>query len=123
MIDTVITSFPQRWGSYFTSDLSGIHSRVRKQLERERDGVSSSYDLVLKIFNVCSRVFYENIKFADRQPMLNYIFSDSINFVVRFSSCSETRRKLTPGSDHKRIGRPSRALPACSDDPSSLPFP
>ncbi|KAK4660099.1 hypothetical protein QC762_116150 [Podospora pseudocomata] len=80
--NTVITSFPQRWGSYFTSDPSGIHSRVIKQLERERDGVSSSYDLVLKIFNVCSRVFYENIKFADRQPMLNYIFSDSINFVT-----------------------------------------
>ncbi|KAK4185723.1 magnesium transport protein cora [Podospora australis] len=80
--NTVITSFPQRWGSYFTGDPSGVHTRIRQQLDIERDEISNSYDLVLKIFNVCSRVFYESIKFADRQPMLNYIFSDSLNFVT-----------------------------------------
>ncbi|KAK4170530.1 magnesium transport protein cora [Cladorrhinum sp. PSN259] len=80
--NTIITSFPQRWGSHFTSDPSGVYSRIRKQLDSERDDIGSAYDLALNIFNVCCRVFYENINFADRQPLLNYIFSDSINFVT-----------------------------------------
>lgn len=59
-----------------------MYSRIRKQLDSEKDDIGSPYDLALTIFNACSRVFYENITFADRQPLLNYIFSDSINFVT-----------------------------------------
>jgi hypothetical protein len=81
-VDTIITSFPQRWGSYFASDPSGVHTRIRNQLRKGEREIGNPYDLVLTVFDVCCRVFYENISFEDRQPLMNYIFNDSINFVV-----------------------------------------
>ena len=84
--DTVITSFPQRWGSYFTSDPSGVHTRVRNQLRTGEREIGNPYDLVLRVFDVCCRTFYENTSFEDRQPLMNYIFTDSINFVVSINS-------------------------------------
>ncbi|KAK3298764.1 uncharacterized protein B0H64DRAFT_422501 [Chaetomium fimeti] len=80
--NTIITSFPQRWGSYFASDPSGVHTRVRDQLRRGEREIGNPYDLVLSVFDVCCRTFYENTSFEDRQPLMNYIFTDSINFVT-----------------------------------------
>lgn len=31
---------------------------------------------------MCSRVFYENVDFPDRQPLVNYILASSVNFLV-----------------------------------------
>lgn len=59
-----------------------MYTRVRNQLRSGEKDIDSPYDLALAVFDVCCRVFYENITFEDRQPLLNYIFSDSINFVV-----------------------------------------
>ncbi|KAK4135800.1 hypothetical protein BT67DRAFT_261272 [Trichocladium antarcticum] len=80
--NTIITSFPQRWDSYFSDDPSGVHTRIRNALRTGERDVGNPYDLVLAVFDVCCRVFYENITFEDRQPLLNHIFSDSINFVT-----------------------------------------
>lgn len=59
-----------------------MHTRIRTELRTGERDIGNPYDLVLTVFDVCCRVFYENIAFEDRQPLLNYIFSDSINFVV-----------------------------------------
>ncbi|KAH6854711.1 hypothetical protein B0I37DRAFT_38119 [Chaetomium sp. MPI-CAGE-AT-0009] len=80
--NTIITSFPQRWGSYFTSDPSGVHTRIRDQLRKGEREIGNPYDLVLSVFDICCRTFYENTSFEDRQPLMNYIFTDSINFVT-----------------------------------------
>lgn len=93
--DTIITSFPQRWGSYFTNDPSGVHTRVRDQLRKGEREIGNPYDLVLSVFDVCCRTFYENTSFEDRQPLMNYIFTDSINFVVSKNSGGLLLQPLT----------------------------
>ncbi|KAK4168495.1 hypothetical protein QBC43DRAFT_341682 [Cladorrhinum sp. PSN259] len=81
--NTIITSFPQRWGVWFNDDPSGVHRRIcdRFVTEGKRE-IGCPYDLVLIIFDICCRVFYENVDFPDRQPLLNYILASSVNFLV-----------------------------------------
>ncbi|KAK0738640.1 hypothetical protein B0T18DRAFT_394889 [Schizothecium vesticola] len=57
--NTVITAFPQQ-----------ICDRLGVEGKRE---VASAHDLVLIIFDICCRVFYENVDFPDRQPLVSYI--------------------------------------------------
>ncbi|KAK1831667.1 magnesium transport protein cora [Podospora conica] len=92
--NTVITAFPQRWGCWFVDDPSGVHRRICERLgvDGKRE-VASAYDLVLIIFDICCRVFYENVDFPDRQPLVNYILASSVNFLVAREMAA--RRELT----------------------------
>lgn len=81
--NTIITSFPQRWGSWFSDDPSGVHKRVCERLQGNgNQDVSTPYELALTIYDVCCRVFYESTTYLDRQPQMNFIFADSLNFVT-----------------------------------------
>ncbi|KAK3366817.1 hypothetical protein B0T24DRAFT_534915 [Lasiosphaeria ovina] len=75
--------FPQRWGSWFSDDPSGVHKRVCERLQGNgNQDVSTPYELALTIYDVCCRVFYESTTYLDRQPQMNFIFADSLNFVT-----------------------------------------
>ena len=81
-VDTVITSFPRRWGKN-RPDPSSIHKSLRMRLKYARHGeISSAYDLALVIVDECSRVFFDRTKANDTQPNLVELFADAIRTVV-----------------------------------------
>ena len=65
-----------------------IRLRISEEGKRE---VSSPYDLVLIIFNICCRTFYETIPYDDEQPFVYEIFEDAISDII---SHERTKRRL-----------------------------
>jgi len=81
-IDTIITSFPKRYGRN-KPDPSAVHKSIRLRLENyRRNEIRSVYDLALIIIDQCSRVFFDRRKTADRQPQVMDIFASAIGNVV-----------------------------------------
>jgi hypothetical protein len=80
--DTIITSFPRRWGRN-KPDHSGVHKGIRARLDHLRIGqVQSVYDLALLIMNQCSTVFFDLTKPVDERPEVLDIFSNALSHVV-----------------------------------------
>jgi hypothetical protein len=76
--ETIITSFPRRWGKN-KPDPSAVHKSIRTRLRTAReDEVRSVFDLALIIVDQCSRVFFDRSKSIDRAPNLVDIFADAI---------------------------------------------
>jgi hypothetical protein len=82
MLDTIITSFPRRWGRN-KPDYSGVHKGIRAILKHlgEKD-IQSVYDLALLIVNQCSTVFFDRTKPVDERPELLEIFSNALSNIV-----------------------------------------
>lgn len=80
--DTILTSFPRRWGRN-KPDPSGVHKSLRERLSHiEDDRIHSVYDLALIIIDQCSRVFFDRTKPIDQRPEVMDIFSNAIAHVV-----------------------------------------
>ncbi|KAK4182905.1 magnesium transport protein cora [Podospora australis] len=76
--NTVITSFPRRWGRN-RPDPTAIHKSLRSRLNFSRPGeISSAYDIALVIIDECSRVFFDRAKIHQRQPNLTELFTSAI---------------------------------------------
>ena len=81
-IDTIITSFPKRYGRN-KPDPSAVHKGIRLRLKVARKNeIRSIYDLALIIIDECSKVFFDRTKTADRQPQMMDIFAEAIGGVV-----------------------------------------
>ena len=84
-LDTILTSFPRRWGRN-KPDPSGVHKSLRERLTHISDGqINSVYDIALIIIDQCSRVFFDRTKPTDQRPEVMDIFSNSIAHVVSIS--------------------------------------
>ena len=80
--DTLITSFPRRWGKN-RPDPSAVHKSLRLRLQYLRPGeVTSAYDLALIVIDECSRVFFDRTKPNDRQPNVVELFAAAIRGVT-----------------------------------------
>jgi hypothetical protein len=89
-VDTIITSFPKRYGRN-KPDPSAVHKSIRLRLKSYRKNeIRSVYDLALIIVDQCSRVFFDRRKTADRQPQVMDILASAIGNVVsgHTSSCA-----------------------------------
>ena len=81
-LDTIISSFPRRWGKN-RPDPSAVHKSLRRRLQDIRHGeVASAYDLALIIVDECSRVFFDRAQTDERQPNLVELFADAIRGVT-----------------------------------------
>ena len=81
-LDTILTSFPRRWGRN-KPDPSGVHKSLRERLSHlEDDRINSVFDLALIIIDQCSRVFFDRTKPIDQRPEVMDIFSNTIAHVV-----------------------------------------
>lgn len=81
-IDTIITAFPELWGSN-AHDPSAVHQSIRTRLAVAPNGeVRSVFDLALIIVDQCSRVFFDRSKPVHQAPKLVDIFADAIRGVV-----------------------------------------
>jgi len=81
--DTIITSFPRRWGRN-KPDHSGVHWGIRARLKQQTDPIQSVYDLALIIIDQCSRVFFDLTKPVDERPEMLDIFSNALSNVVSY---------------------------------------
>jgi hypothetical protein len=80
--DTIITSFPKRYGRN-KPDPSAVHKSIRLRLKVARKNeIRSIYDLALIIIDECSKVFFDRAKTADRQPQVIDLFAEAIGKVV-----------------------------------------
>jgi hypothetical protein len=87
--ETIITSFPQRWGRNM-HDHSAVHSSISSRLKTAgEDEVRNVYDLALIIVDECCQVFFDRSKGLDQGPNLVDIFGDAIRATVRFSNRDE----------------------------------
>ena len=76
--DTIISSFPRRWGRN-RPDPSAIHKSLRSRLQYVRQGeISTAYDLALVIVDQTSRVFFDRTKTDRSQPNLVELFNAAI---------------------------------------------
>jgi hypothetical protein len=84
MKDTIITSFPKRYGHNKPDPDSSVHKRIREKLKGCRPNeIRSAYDLALIIIDECSRVLLNSTKTADRQPKVMDLFANEIAYIVR----------------------------------------
>ncbi|KAK4464936.1 magnesium transport protein cora [Cladorrhinum samala] len=74
---TVITSFPRRWGRN-RPDTSAIHKSLRQRLKYSRGEILSAYDLAFAIVDETTRVFFDRAKLSKRQPNLTELFAGAI---------------------------------------------
>jgi hypothetical protein len=83
--DTVITSFPRRWGKTKPDPLS-VHKRLRMRLGAIPDGeIRSAYDLGLIIIDECSRVLFDRTRGRHLKPDPINSFADAIREIVSSS--------------------------------------
>lgn len=76
--ETIITSFPRRWGRN-RPDPSAIHKSLRTRFQQAHPGeISSAYDLALIIVDEASRVFFNRTKISTEQPNLVELFNAAI---------------------------------------------
>lgn len=83
--DTILTSFPRRWGRN-KPDPSGVHKSLRERLRHVEPGrINSVFDLAFIIIDQCSRVFFDRTKPTDQRPEVMDIFSNTIAHIVRIN--------------------------------------
>jgi hypothetical protein len=81
-IDTILTSFPRRWGRN-KPDSSAVHRGIRDHLGKLDSGqINSIYDLALIIIDECSKVFFDRTKPLDQRPEVVDIFGSAISNIV-----------------------------------------
>ena len=94
-LDTILTSFPRRWGRN-KPDPSGVHKSLRERLNHVENGrINSIFDLALIIIDQCSLVFFDRTKPTDQRPEVMDIFSTAIAHVVCTTRKSLQTEKLT----------------------------
>ena len=80
--DTILTSFPRRWGRN-KPDPSAVHRAIRDHFGRlDSTQKRSIYDLALIIIDECSRVFFDRTKPLDQRPEVLAIFGSAISDIV-----------------------------------------
>jgi hypothetical protein len=83
LLDTLITSFPKRYGRN-KPDPSAVHKSIRLRLKAARKNeIRSVYDLALVVLDECAKVFFDRTKSADRKPQAMDLFASAIGNVVR----------------------------------------
>ncbi|KAL7782785.1 hypothetical protein V8C37DRAFT_415420 [Trichoderma ceciliae] len=78
--DTIITSFPRRWGRN-KPDSSGVHKSLRQILGKKKD-IRSVYHLALLIIDQCSKVFFDRTQPMDDRPEVMDLFAQAIGAVA-----------------------------------------
>ncbi|UKZ47530.1 hypothetical protein TrVGV298_001750 [Trichoderma virens] len=78
--DTIITSFPRRWGRN-KPDSSGVHKSLR-QILRKRKRIRSIYHLATLIIDQCSKVFFDRTQPTDDRPEVMDLFAQAIGNVA-----------------------------------------
>ncbi|KAL7947725.1 hypothetical protein V8C42DRAFT_315409 [Trichoderma barbatum] len=78
--DTIITSFPRRWGRN-KPDSSGVHKSLRKILGK-RKHIRSIYHLATLIIDQCSKVFFDRTQPTDDRPEVMDLFAQAIGTVA-----------------------------------------
>lgn len=69
--DTIITCFPECYGSDTKQRLSSVHRAIRMRLQDDGPGqVRSVYDLALIILGECSSTLFDRSKKIDRPPQV-----------------------------------------------------
>lgn len=80
--DTVISSFPRRWGRN-NPDPSAVHRGIRDRLGAlDSDEIRSVYDLAIVVVDECSKVFFDHSKVLDERPEVVDLFSSAISKIV-----------------------------------------
>ena len=80
--ETIITSFPKRYGRN-KPDPSAVHASIRRRLKVARKNeIRSAYDLALIIVDECAKVFFDRAKTTDRKPQVMDFFATAIGNVV-----------------------------------------
>ena len=116
--ETIITSFPRRWGRN-KPDSSGVHKSLRETLKRNKE-IQSVYHLgklsrllfidiqllscsnrlqAFLIIDQCSKVFFDRTQPTDGRPEVMDLFTESIGNVVR-PAYSQT---VNSSSNHVRL--------------------
>lgn len=80
LLETVITSFPRRWGAPEKDDPDVLQSILRHLDTRDRDAITSAQDLVAVITSHCLEVFHR-CRHKDDLQFLDF-FESSIGKVV-----------------------------------------
>ncbi|PNP51118.1 hypothetical protein THARTR1_08180 [Trichoderma harzianum] len=78
--DTIITSFPRRWGRN-KPDSSGVHKSLR-QILGKRKRIRSIYHLATLIIDQCSKVFFDRTQPTDDRPEVMDLFAQAIGTVA-----------------------------------------
>jgi len=82
IIDTIISSFPRRWGRN-KPDSSATHRGIRDHLgNMDGSKINSIYDIALIIIDECSKVFFDRTKPPDQRPEVVDIFGSAISNIV-----------------------------------------
>ncbi|KAK8071235.1 hypothetical protein PG997_011438 [Apiospora hydei] len=83
--NTIITSFPRRWGRN-KPDPSGVHKSLRERFEARPEDIRSIQHLALMIIDQCSRVFFDRTKPLDHRPEVMDIFASAIAHVDQLTA-------------------------------------
>ncbi|KAJ4865084.1 corA-like mg2+ transporter protein domain-containing protein [Trichoderma breve] len=78
--DTIVTSFPRRWGRN-KPDSSGVHKSLR-QILGKRKRIRSIYHLATLIIDQCSKVFFDRTQPTDDRPEVMDLFAQAIGTVA-----------------------------------------
>ncbi|KAK8099527.1 uncharacterized protein PG998_012768, partial [Apiospora kogelbergensis] len=78
--NTIITSFPRRWGRN-KPDPSGVHKSLRERFEARPVEIRSIQHLALMIIDQCSRVFFDRTRPRDQRPEVMDLFASAIAHV------------------------------------------
>jgi len=89
--NTIITSFPRRWGRNLP-DPSDVHHSLQQRLESmHEEGIQSIYDLALIIIDECSRVFFDRTKPLDQRPEVMELFGATVGRVIEHTTIASER--------------------------------
>jgi hypothetical protein len=81
--DTIITSFPKRWGRH-CPDPTSVQECILNRLKRgQSDKVRCVFDLAIIVMDQCSKVFFDHTLPPTLQPALTDIFAYAIGTIVR----------------------------------------
>ncbi|KUI60042.1 hypothetical protein VP1G_07264 [Cytospora mali] len=81
--DTILTCFPQRYGTS-DKDPSGVHQSIRMKVKTRTNPdnhVRSIFDLALIILNECFDTFLNRTRTEDQRPQVMDMFAESIGLV------------------------------------------
>ncbi|ETS77767.1 hypothetical protein PFICI_09829 [Pestalotiopsis fici W106-1] len=79
--NTIITSFPRRWGRN-KPDPSGVHKSLRIRLGQRTEVIKSIHHLAMIIMDQCSRVFFDRTRPLDQRPEVMDLFAEAIGTVT-----------------------------------------
>ncbi len=83
-IDTILTSFPQRWGRHERTTSTSVYRRIREILDSMADTGERLpiHKLALTIIEECSAMLVDRSRAISEQPELLSIFKSAISEVV-----------------------------------------